>query len=95
MDNFEIQSIASTSSTLMIENGKSFVAVVGTGGQEVRPQLRSGDWWASIYTSSQGALAGALFCTFRADGVPDRARCYFKNIAGEIIDRFELKKVSP
>ena len=95
MDSFETQSIASTSSTLMIEDGKSFVAVVGTGGQEVRPQRRSGDWWASIYTSSQDALAGALFCTFRADGESDKARCYFKNIAGEIIDQFELKKISP
>lgn len=95
MDNFETQSVASTSGTLMIEEGKSFVVVTGTGGQEVRPQFREGDWWASIYTSTQGALPGALFCTFRADGEPNRADCYFKNIAGEIIDQFELVKGSP
>ncbi len=95
MDNFETQSVASTSGTLMIEEGKSFVVVTGTGGQDVRPQFREGDWWASIYTSTQGALPGALFCTFRADGEPNRADCYFKNIAGEIIDQFELVKGSP
>lgn len=95
MDSFETQSVASTSGTLMIEEGKSFVAVIGTGGQEVRPQLREGDWWASIYTSDQDALPGALFCTFRVGGEPDKAGCYFKNIAGEIIDQFELQKGSP
>ena len=95
MDSFETQSVASTSGTLLIEEGKSFAAVIGTGGQEVRPQIREGDWWASIYTSDQDALPGALFCTFRAGGDPDKAGCYFKNIAGEIIDQFELEKGSP
>ncbi len=95
MDSFEKLSVASTSDTLVIEEGQSFVVVTGTGGQEVRPQFREGDWWASIYTSDQEALPGALFCTFRAGGEPDRADCYFKNIAGEIIDQFELVKGSP
>lgn len=95
MDSFETQSVVSTSGTLMIEEGKSFVVVTGTGGQDVRPQIREGDWWASIYTSTQDALPGALFCTFRAGGQPNKAGCYFKNIAGEIIDQFELEKVSP
>ena len=95
MDSFEELSVASTSDTLVIEEGQSFVVVTGTGGQEVRPQFREGDWWASIYTSDQEALPGALFCTFRAGGEPDRAGCYFKNIAGEIIDQFELQKGSP
>ena len=95
MDSFEKLSVASTSDTLVIEEGQSFVVVTGTGGQEVRPQFREGDWWASIYTSDQEALPGALFCTFRAGGEPDRAGCYFKNIAGEIIDQFELQKGSP
>lgn len=95
MDNFETQSVVSTSGTLMIEEGKSFVVVTGTGGQDVRPQIREGDWWASIYTSTQDALPGALFCTFRAGGQPNKAGCYFKNIAGDIIDQFELEKVSP
>lgn len=95
MDSFETQSVVSTSGTLMIEEGKSFVVVTGTGGQDVRPQIREGDWWASIYTSTQDALPGALFCTFRAGGQPNRAGCYFKNIAGDIIDQFELEKVSP
>lgn len=92
MDSFEYQIVASTSSTLAIDEGRSFVAVIGTGGQEVRPQLREGDWWASIYTSSQEALAGALFCTFEDNMPTSSARCYFKNIAGEIIDQFSLEK---
>ena len=95
MDSFEELSVASTSSTLLIAEGQSFAAVIGTGGQDVRPQFREGDWWASIYTSNQDALPGALFCTFRAGGESNRADCYFKNIAGEIIDQFQLEKSSP
>ena len=37
-----------------------------------------------------GATYGALFCTFRAKGVANRAECYFKNIRGAVIDQFSL-----
>lgn len=90
MDNFETQSIASTANTLVIEEGKSFVFVSGLGGNSIRRQLRDGPWWASVYARDQGADAGALFCDFFLDGLPDRASCYFKDIDGKVPDRFEL-----
>ena len=74
----------------MIDEGESFVFVSGLGGHSIRDQERDGPWWASIYTSDQGANFGALFCEFFAHGVPDRATCYFKDIDGNVPDRFEL-----
>ena len=71
MDRFETQSVASTSSTLVIEKGRSFAFVSGLGGKSIRKERRGGNWWASIYTSKQDADFGALFCTFNADGDPD------------------------
>ncbi len=79
--------------------GKSFVFVSGLGGQSVRDQERclpatfpygcKGEW-AKIYTSTQGATFGALFVVFNVDGDPTRAQGYFKNINGQIVDRFDI-----
>lgn len=91
LSNFTAQTIASTASTLVLEKGKSLAFVSGLGGQSIRPQALSGAWWASIYTSTQGATYGALFCTFNVDGDPGKADCYFKNINGQVIDQFELR----
>jgi hypothetical protein len=90
MDDFKTQSVASTSNTLVIDEGQSFVFVSGLGGHSIRDQERDGPWWASVYTKDQGANFGALFCEFFADGEPERARCYFKDIDGNVPDRFEL-----
>ena len=90
MDDFETQSVASTSNTLVIEEGKSFVFVSGLGGHSIREQRLDGPWWASVFTSDQDANFGALFCEFFAGGEPDRATCYFKDIDGHVPDRFEL-----
>jgi predicted MPP superfamily phosphohydrolase len=90
MDNFETQSIASTSNTLVVEEGKSFVFVSALGGNSTRRQYRDDPWWASVYTRDQGANFGALFCDFFVDGKPDHASCYFKDIDGNVPDRFEL-----
>ena len=90
MDDFDTQSVASTSDTLVIDEGESFVFVSGLGGHSIRDQELDGPWWASIYTSDQSANFGALFCEFFADGEPERASCYFKDIDGNVPDRFEL-----
>jgi hypothetical protein len=93
MDNFATQSIASTAATLRLEKGKTFVFVSGLGGKSIRDQheeLAQNPWWASIYTSNQGANYGALFCLFNENGVENRARCYFKDITGNVPDTFVL-----
>jgi predicted phosphodiesterase len=46
--------------------------------------------WASIYTTDQGAKFGALFMTFNVDGNAKKARGYFKNINGQVIDSFTV-----
>jgi predicted phosphodiesterase len=82
---------------LCVEPGKTFVFVSGLGGKSIRDQSRCfpttfpygcNQEWASIYTSDQAANYGALFITFHVDGDPHKARGYFKNIDGELIDEF-------
>ena len=91
MNNFETQSIASTANTLVIEEGRSFAFVSGLGGKSIRRQSRHNEpWWASVYTFDQDANFGALFCTFFVNSKPNRARCYFKDIDGNVPDKFEL-----
>jgi hypothetical protein len=94
MDNLETQSIASTSTTLKLEAGKTFVFVSGLGGASVRGQddhLAAKPWWGSVYNSTHGANSGALFCAFNDGGVATRAHCYFKDIDGTIVDDFLLE----
>ncbi|MGH7492559.1 MAG: DUF7594 domain-containing protein [bacterium] len=93
------QTVASTSNTLVLakdaagtsqDEGRTFVFVSGLGGQSIRDQELSGNWWASIYTASQGANAGALFGVFNLNGQANRAHFYFKDIEGRIADEFEV-----
>ena len=90
MSSFENQVIDNTSSTLVLEQGKSFAFVSGLGGASIRNQDVSWPWMAAVYTSDQGANFGALFCTFNVGGQPDQADCYFKNINGVVPDQFQL-----
>jgi hypothetical protein len=90
MDSFENQTIANTSSTLELQEGKSFTFHSGLGGCSIRNQDQDWPWFDAIYTSDQGANYGALFCTFNVDGQPDRASCYFKDVNGVVPDEFEL-----
>ncbi len=87
LSDFKNQKVAHKNSDMTLEPGKSFAVVSGLGGREVRDQVQGGDWWASIYTGSQGATHGALFCTFDEA----TASCYFKAIDGAEPDRFTLK----
>lgn len=88
LSSMENQIVASTSDTLRLSPGRTFAFVSGLGGKSDRDQERSGDWWASIYTSDQGARPGALFGVFNRNGEERLAEFYFKNIDGEIIDHF-------
>ena len=97
LSNIKNQTIAGTSNILTLtkdlpateeDEGKSFVFVSGLGGKSIRDQERSGKWWASVYTSDQGANYGALFGTFDVSGMPNLAHFYFKDIDGVIADEF-------
>ncbi len=77
---------------LSLAPGKTFVTVSGLGGQSIRPQDISNPWWSSAYTSSQQAKFGALFCAFNYKGDMKKALCYMKNVDGEIVDAFIVKR---
>jgi len=77
------------------DEGRSFVFVSGLGGESVRDQERGGPWWASIYTSDQGARPGALFGVFHHRGDPRLARFYFKDIEGNVADEFLVESAEP
>jgi uncharacterized protein GlcG (DUF336 family) len=84
---------------LAVRPGGTFVFVSGISGSSIRDQERclpttypygcNGEW-ASIYTSNQNAEFGALFIEFHVDGNPRKARGYFKNVLGEVIDQFTV-----
>ncbi len=75
-----------------LEKGKSFVTVSGLGGKSIRPQTYTSPWWSTVYTSSQGAKYGSMFCAFNYEGKKDTALCYFKNVDNEVIDAYIVKK---
>ena len=83
--------VASMSDTLEIAEGRTFVFVSGMGGRGNRSQRLEGDWWASIYTATQGARSGALFASFNVEADPSLAHFYFKNVDGQIIDEFWVR----
>lgn len=88
LSNMQSQTIVDSSSPYTLTNGRTIAAVAGIGGLDIRPQSLSGNWWSSIYTSTQGATYGALFGTFYSD----RAEFYLKNINGTVIDRYTVLK---
>ena len=84
---------------MKVSEGSSFVVVSGLGGVGIREQGRClpneypygcNNEWANIYTASQGANFGALFCTLHVNGDPKQAQCYFKDISGNIPDEFSI-----
>jgi predicted phosphodiesterase len=95
----QFQTVASTSSPLILtkdlpgtggDEGQTFAFVNGLAGHSIRTQQLSGAWWASIYTSDQGANYGVLFGTFNANGDPKLATFYFKDIDGVVVDSFSV-----
>ncbi len=94
------QTVASTSNTLALaaddpmttaDEGRTFVFVSGLGGNGIRNQEVSGDWFASIYTTDQNAKHGALFGVFNYQGDPRLARFYFKDVDGFVVEEFFVR----
>jgi hypothetical protein len=84
------QTVMSRANAMTIAKGQSFVFVSGLGGQSIREQEHTEDWWASVYTSNQDANYGALFGTFNVNGNPNMATFYFKDIDGNMADQFSV-----
>lgn len=91
MDDFAAQKFVLTpAGPLEIYKGRTFAFVSGLGGHSVRRQWRHDDWWAAVYSKSQKAEPGALFCTFSGGGSENKASCAFIDIKGRRIDPFEV-----
>jgi hypothetical protein len=94
----QVDPACSDAKHVCVRPGAVPVFVTGLGGQSIRVQRRClpttypygchGEW-AFVYTADQGARFGALFLTFN-EGDPQRARGWFKNIDGQVVDEFEL-----
>lgn len=91
MSDIKNQVVAGTSNNLVLEPGKSFVTVAGLGGKSIRDQARNDAWWAKIYTATQNAKDGAVFCTYNVENNPRKAKCVFKNVEGTIIDDYTVE----
>lgn len=85
---------------LCVGPGRTFVNVVGLGGNSVRTQSRClpttfpygcNEEWSFIYASDQNATHGVQFITFNADGKPREAKGYFKDIRGDVVDTFKVR----
>ena len=94
MSNFETQQIASNSSQLDLSPGKSFAAVVGLGGDSIRPWrfgLEKNPWWAAKASLNNNVNYGALMCTLGlADSDVYNGKCFFKDISGVVWDNFTI-----
>lgn len=93
LSSFENQTVVSSESDLVLSEGQSFAFVSGLGGRPVRAQndeLAANTWWGAVYTATQNATHGALFCEFNANGQLGQGECYFKNVDGERVDEFSL-----
>ena len=103
-ENQIVDSACPDRNNLCVTSGSTFVFVSGSGGRSVRNQDRcfpstypygcKGEW-ASMYTSTQGGKFGALFIEFHVDGDPTKARGYFKDISGNVIDTFDITSGVP
>jgi hypothetical protein len=89
--------------TMDVALGSTFAFYNGLGGASMRAYSVAHDsdtWWATQYCTDKyvkngeamtgGSKHGALFIVFNVDGDPSKARGYFKNVAGEIIDEFTI-----
>jgi len=90
---------------MVVGKGSTYVTVSGAGGRSLRDyhanEHDDDTWWATIYTTnfylkslqiikSWTMRPGALFIDFNVDGDPNKAHAYFKNIAGEIVDEYDI-----
>lgn len=96
-----------TNADACVSQGRTLTIVSGLGGKETRDQERCLPYtypygcqgeWAKVYTINQTPSGvqrfGAFFITFFVDNNPYKARAYFKNTLGEVIDSFDIYATS-
>ena len=86
MSSFEAKTVIHKNNEMEIGPQSSLAFVSGLGGHQIRPQVHGGDWFASVYSATQNANYGALFCSFDND----QADCYMKDVIGLVPDAFTL-----
>ena len=94
MSDFEGTVVASTDNTLVLEPGKTFAAVAGLGGKDIRNWdggAEENPWWAVCAASDNGVNYGALLCTFNVNGDPRLATCSFTDVSGRVWDTFNIR----
>jgi hypothetical protein len=96
--------IVDTENNVRIGNGTTYVFVNGLAGYSVRNEclgLGSSPWWASwaagngnkgpgLQSPSQGTSFGFVGCTFKPNGVADRADCFFEDVQGRRFDEYSI-----
>lgn len=88
LSDYPTQRIVHRGQDMVLQPGQSFAFVSGLGGRDAVAQELSADHFAAVYTATQGAKAGALFCTFEST----TADCYFKAVDGAVPDQFTLSR---
>jgi hypothetical protein len=86
-----------------VGNGTTYMFVNGLAGFSVRNEctgLGSRPWWASwaagngnkgnLQPASQATSHGFMGCTFKPNGVADRADCFFEDVNGLRFDEYSV-----
>ena len=98
MTSFVSQTIKDFNNTITLAPGQTTCFVSGLGGQSIRewdPALERNPWWAATGASNNGINYGALFCTFKVNGDPTRANCFYEDLDGERFDDFDIITTLP
>ena len=82
----QIDSVAPEAASPRVAPGSTFVAVVGTGGNDGLDGVPS----ATGYWAGTASVHGAMFITFNNGGNPRSASGYFKTTGGAVRDQFTL-----
>jgi len=93
MASFSEQVIANYNETVTLRPGETFCFVSGLGGQSIREwddELAANPWWAAKGAVQNDVSDGALFCTFKVNGQPDRAHCTFRDTRNVTFDDFDI-----
>ena len=94
MSSFAQQRYNDSSNDVTLAPGQSFAVVSAVGGKDVNdwdPDLASNPWWAAVGAQDNDLDDGALFCTFKVNGDPSRAECYFESRRdGGVYDNFTI-----